>query len=113
MTAASASSGGIETEIATTSGRGIITSAASLSAKSKTFSIIPRSSCSISPCSVERVRSMRSSASDIASTSAPGGSSPSILSTNSVERWSTQTSGAKTVKKVRTGAASASAVPSE
>ena len=55
---------------------------------------------------------MRSSASECASCSAPGGSWPSRPSTSSVERCSSQISGASTVKKARTGVETASAVRS-
>ena len=72
-TVSSAFSGGISTEIAVTSGFATITSAASLSPKTKTLSIICCSSSSISPSRVERETSIRSSASERTSRSAPAG----------------------------------------
>ena len=111
-TAFSACSGGSATDTATTSGRGTITSAASLSPKTKTLSIICCSSCSISPSALERERSMRSSASESGSRSAPGGSRPSRCSTASVALRKIQISGAVSAKNARTGADTQSAVPS-
>ena len=87
-----------------TSGFATITSAASLSPKTKTLSIICCSPTSISPSRVERETSMRSSASERTSRSAPGGSTPKTRSTASVEPCSTQMSGCETVKNARTGA---------
>ncbi len=104
---------GMSTEMAVTSGFATITSAASLSPKTKTLSIICCSPTSISPSRVERETSMRSSASESTSRSAPTGSTPNTRSTASVERCSTQMSGCATVKNARTGADTHSAVPSE
>ncbi len=56
---------------------------------------------------------MRSSASESGSRSAPGDSRPSTWRTPSEALRSTQTNGANTVKKARTGADTHSAVPSE
>ena len=111
-TTASASSGGMSTETAATSGFATITSATSLSPKTKTLSIISRSPSSICPCCVERETSIRSSASECTSRSAPGGSSPKEWRIASVAFCSSQIAGRKTAKNARTGVETQSAVPS-
>src|SRR5207249_4064507 len=95
----------MSTEIAATSGFATITSATSLSPKTKTLSIICRSSSSICPCCVERETSMRSSASECTSRSAPGGSRPKLCRIASVVRRRTQTTGPTTTKNARAAVA--------
>ncbi len=111
-TIASASSGGRSTDTEATSGRATITSAASLSPKTKTLSIICRSSSSIAPSCDERESSIRSSTSECTERSAPGGSRPKLRRIHSVARRRNQIAGRKIRKNARTGAETQSAVPS-
>ena len=103
MTAARHSSGGRSTEIATTCGRGTITSWASLSAKSKTLYSSSCSACSTTPDSPACATIRRMSSSECATTPAGAGSMPKSLVNAFAEAWRNQTSGIRDEKDALDG----------
>ncbi len=103
---------GVSRGSATTSGRGTITSSASLSANSNTLWSISCSSSSSTPFWRLAVTSIFSSSSEWTSEMPLGGGRPNQRSTAELEPTSTQMNGRKIVRKMVIGRATASATRS-